>query len=451
MRAELDVLDELLLLLDDDATPLNVHCELRVEGRLDAERLEAAIRAAMLRHPIARAHLARPRARHRRYRWEIPDAPGSIPLRVEDCDGDDTLAAARERLLRATPALDEPGPFEALLAHHPGGDALMLNVHHAAGDGASTFRLMTAIARAYAGEADPLSGVDPFAARDVRALIGCSVRDRLRRLRGASEIARRALTGPTRMALPLSGPPAGYGFELFTLDRDEVDALRARTRARGTLNDMLLGALAVTLRSWNDSRGAPAGPVYLMMPVNVRPPEWRTEVFGNFAPWIGVRVPARDQRNIDSATAAAAASTGRIKALGLAGMLVDMWEPAHRLPVAAKRLIPPALPLASRFTVDTAELSNMGHVSGLPRSLGEAGEITSFWWTPPGWPKLGASFSAATFGTRLYIGLRYRHAVLDRAGARELAGTYRDVLVGPGTEAAGPQRAGWSGSGAAVR
>jgi NRPS condensation-like uncharacterized protein len=435
---DLDVLDELLLLLDDDATPLNVHCELRVEGTIDAERLEAAVREAMLRHPVARASLVPPRLRDRRHRWEIAAAVGSVPLSVVDCAGDDELAGARERLLRHTPPLDGPGPFRALLAHHPDGDALVLNLHHAAGDGAATFRFMSAIARAYADEPDPLPDVDPVAARDVRALIGRSFRDRLRRARGASETVRRVLTGPARMALPDPGPPAGYGFELFTLDRDEVDAVRARGSAGATLNDVLLGGLAVTIRRWNESRGGSSGPVYLMMPVNVRPAEWRSEVFGNFAPWIGVRVAADEQGDLSTAASAAARRSGRIKALGLAGMLVDMWEPAYELPVAVKRLIPPALPLASRFTVETAELSNMGHATGLPEALGEAGAITSFWWTPPGWPKLGASFSAATFRGRLYIGLRYRHAVLNRGGASELAGLYREALVGAGPAAVKP-------------
>ena len=429
----LDVLDELLLLLDNEATPLNVHCELRVRGTIDAARLQAAIRAAMLRHPIARAHLAPPRARDRRLRWEVPAGVGAVPLEVADCVDDGELVRARERLLACAPRLDASGPFRMLLAHHAGGDALVLSFHHAAGDGVSTFRFMSAVARAYAGEPDPLPDVDPVAVRDVRALIGRSVRARLRRGRAASEMARRARSQPVRMALGGDGPPAGYGFDHFTLSRDEVDAARARGAADATLNDVLLAGLAVAVRRWNDRHGGSRGSVYLMMPVNVRPAAWRSEVLGNFAPWIGVRVAEREQRDLASATAAVARRTGRIKARGLAGMLVDLWEPAYELPVAVKRVIEPLLARASRFTVDTAELSNMGHVTGLPHALGDAGEITSFWWTPPGWPKLGASFSAVTFASRLCIGLRYRAAVLDAAGASELAGLYREALVGDST------------------
>jgi NRPS condensation-like uncharacterized protein len=316
-----------------------------------------------------------------------------------------------------------------LLAHHPDGDAIVLSFHHAAGDGVSTFRFMSAVARAYAGEPDPLPAVDPIAARDVRSLIGRSVRARLGRGRAVSEMARRARAEPVRMALPGGDSPDGYGFELFTLSRDEVDAVRARGAAGATLNDVLLGGLAVAVRRWNARHGGSRGSVYLMMPVNVRPAAWRSEVLGNFAPWIGVRVGEREQDDVRAATAAIARRTARIKARRLAGMLVDLWEPAYELPVAAKRVIEPLLARASRFTVDTAELSNMGHMTGLPDALGDAGAITSFWWTPPGWPKLGASFSAVTFKSRLFIGLRYRAAVLDDAGAIELARLFREALL----------------------
>ena len=428
---ELDVLDELLLLLDDPATPLNVHCELRVEGALDPERVEGAIVAAAERHPMARARLVKPRLRDRRYRWEIGARLDPVPLRVADCADDAALAREREELLRTTPALDAPGPFRALVAHHPAGDALVLNLHHAAGDGASAIRLITAIARAYAGEDDSVPDVDPVAVRDVRALLGRSPGARLRRARGMGETLRRVVRGPVRMALPPGGPPAGYGFELFTLEAAEVAALREHGPPGSTLNDLLLGGLAVTLRRWNERHGGTRGPVYLMMPVNVRPGGWRTEVFGNFAPWIGVRVGPAEQGDASAAAAAAGARVRRIRRLGLAGMLVDLWEPAYELPVAVKRLVPPVLPLASRFTVETAELSNMGRIDGLPAALGDAGAVSSFWWTPPGWPKLGASFSAGTFGDRLHIGLRYRHAVMSPAAAAELAELYRAELTAP--------------------
>ena len=44
---------------------------------------------------------------------------------------------AREQVLNRTPSLTRPGPFSLLLAHTADGDVIVLNLHHAAGDGLS--------------------------------------------------------------------------------------------------------------------------------------------------------------------------------------------------------------------------------------------------------------------------------------------------------------------------
>src|SRR5947209_3314370 len=168
--ASLNVLDELYLHLDRGEEPWSIQLEVRAEGTIDAEQLAAAIGEATLRHPLARARLADTRGTDVRYRWEIFDELESVPLEVVDCADDGDLGSARERLLGRAPPLDRPGPFAIVLAHHPGGDALMLNLHHAAGDGLAALRLMGSIARAYAAADDPLPPVDPLAVRDVRAI-----------------------------------------------------------------------------------------------------------------------------------------------------------------------------------------------------------------------------------------------------------------------------------------
>src|SRR5205807_66018 len=191
-----------MLLLNNDEAPLNVHCEVRVEGRADAGRLVGAIRAAALRHPLARARLASLSPIGRRFNWELSDRLDRVPFEVVDCADDDAYLLARERLLHDAPALDTPGPFRLMLAHRPAGDSIVLNFHHAAGDGVSTCAFMASILRAYAGEADPPALVDQVAVRDVRRLVGRSLGKRLRRARGATDFARRLLRPPTRLALP---------------------------------------------------------------------------------------------------------------------------------------------------------------------------------------------------------------------------------------------------------
>ena len=170
--ASLNVLDELYLHLNRKEEPWSVHLELRVQGRIDGKRLQSAVRKAALSHPIARARLADARATDVRYRWEIADRLTSIDLQEIECEDPADLARGRERLLSRTPDLDRAGPFSLLLAHDPGGDALIMNLHHAAGDGLSALRLMGSIARAYARRKDPPATVDALEVRDVNAMAG---------------------------------------------------------------------------------------------------------------------------------------------------------------------------------------------------------------------------------------------------------------------------------------
>src|ERR1022692_1445833 len=184
LTTPLTVLDELYLHLDREEEPFSVHIEIRVEGRIDSARLQAAVREAALHHPIARARLANARAIDVRYRWEIVDELASVDLEEIECAFPKDLTHGRERLLSRIPDLDRPGPFSLLLAHDPGGDVVVMNLHHAAGDGLSAVRLMVSIARAYSGEQDPVPDLD---ALDVRDVSTGSVRERISRGRTALE------------------------------------------------------------------------------------------------------------------------------------------------------------------------------------------------------------------------------------------------------------------------
>src|SRR3954469_347798 len=124
----LSVLDELYLHLDRDDEPWSVHLEIEVEGTIDEARLTDAVREAARKHPIARARLADSRGTDVRYRWEIADELSNPQLEVVECETEADVAAARERLLATSPPLDRPGPFAVLLARHPDGDSLVLNL-----------------------------------------------------------------------------------------------------------------------------------------------------------------------------------------------------------------------------------------------------------------------------------------------------------------------------------
>jgi NRPS condensation-like uncharacterized protein len=88
-----------------------------------------------------------------------------------------------------------------------------------------------------------------------------------------------------------------------------------------------------------------SGAIYLMMPINLRPTEWRLDVLGNFASYVSVRVGSSDVTTLENAIQAAAASTRLIKDGAIAGLIVDLFGAPTILPTAVKRrmqdLIPP--------------------------------------------------------------------------------------------------------------
>jgi NRPS condensation-like uncharacterized protein len=423
----LNVLDELYLHLDREEEPWSVHVEIRVEGQIDPDRLRSAISAAARRHPLARARLARSRATDVRYRWEIADE-------LEDIDFEEVepgqLSEARERLLNRTPALDRFGPFAVLLAHDTGGDVIVLNLHHAAGDGLAALRLLASIARAYGDEEDPLPAVDPLEVRNVLGMSAAgSVKERLARTRATLDYLARGVSTPARIVPQGADGGPGYGFEEVAFEPAEVEQLSAHRSGGATVNDVLLGGLAATVKAWNERHGADADSVYLMMPINLRPPDWRLEVVGNFASYVSVRIGSAGLKDLTTAAQAAAENTRRIKQGGVAGLIVELFAAPTILPTALKQRMQDLIPLTGNLVVDTAVLSNLGRIDSVPR-LGEAGQVRELWFSPPGRMPLGASFGVATLEGRLFVTLRYRHALLDPEAAAEFVQLYRRTLLG---------------------
>ena len=159
-----------------------------------------------------------------RYFWEITDRVDHLPLEIVECPDDAALAHARDRLESMHVSLGSSPPFALTLAHHPGGDSLIMNLHHAAGDGMSSYRLMTSIARAYAGAEDPVPDVNPLGVRDLRGHIGARsvkdgivrarlLRDRVSEARSEGPAARIAIEGGVHGA-------KGFHFHLLRLGPD---------------------------------------------------------------------------------------------------------------------------------------------------------------------------------------------------------------------------------------
>jgi NRPS condensation-like uncharacterized protein len=221
----------------------------------------------------------------------------------------------------------------------------------------------------------------------------------------------------------------GYGFELLALSPDETASVLAKRIEDTTVNDVLLAALAVAIRRWNEANDGWPGRIALTMPVNLRPPEWREEIIGNFASYVTISLGVGDHRELRRALEVTAQRTRLIKRHGLAGLVVQMLVGPSLLPVAAKRQLQDLIALTGNTVVDTASLSNLEVLDGWP-SLGDgAGTVEAAWFSPPGRMPLGAAIGAATVGGRLHVTMRYPHAQFDRAGAHAFVDVYRDVLL----------------------
>src|SRR3954454_20435227 len=425
--AQLNILDELYLHLDREDEPWSVQLEVQAEGRIDADRLASATREAAALHPVARARLSDTRGTDRRYHWEIADELAEAPLEVVECSDGSAVERARERALGVVPSLDEAPPFALTLVQRPSGDSLILNIHHAAGDGIGALRLMGSILRAYAGEEDPLPDVDPIEARDIGKIVSTSLADRLSGGRALVEHMARFATPPARVA-PDGGAdePDGpaYGFELIQLSAEEANAAMELRRDGATMNDVLIGALGVAIRRWNEQHEGDGGRIALMMPVNLRPKEWRFDVIANFASYVTVHLAEDEQDDLDTAVPVTAERTRKIKDDGIPGLIVDLLAFPTALPTAIKQRLQQLIPLTGDMVVDTAVLSNLGKLEELPG-------VTRVGFSPPGRMPLGASFGVATLGDRMWVTLRYRHALFDADAAGEFLGLYKRVLLDP--------------------
>ena len=423
-----NVVDEAVHMLDSDAEPWSIELELRVAGSLDEPRFRRAVGEALALHPMARARKLPSRPSQRHLFWHIPDAPDVDPVAVVDCRDDAALQAMRAELLSRRVPLVESPPLRVRLVRHPGGDVVMLNVHHAASDGYGGLRILRSIGRAYAGSADPLPDLDLARARDLEGALSAPDVDRLApRLRDLADKARDQLSPPARIAADQAEDRPGYGFHHLALDPDTTRAIEEIDHP-GTVNDVLVAALHLAIADWNGEHAVACRRIGVMVPVNLRPSEWRQEVVGNFILPTRVTTTGQDRASPRRALDAVNAQSRRIKEAGTAAALIEVLGPASSLPLWAKRTTSPLLALTGNRLVDTAILSNLGELDDPPSFGPDAGETTELWFSAPARMPLGLSVGVATVGDRLFLSLRYRHPQFGPGAARRFAGLYQAAL-----------------------
>lgn len=421
------LVDEAVHLLDDSQEPWSIQLEARVAGRLDERRLRGALRTALHAHPMAGARMVAATRWSRRDRWALGGSTVDV-LRVIDCFDDDQLAAARAELQSLPLPLTTAPPVRAWLAHHPDGDVLMLNVHHAAMDAFGALRVLRTIARACAGQPDPVPAIGFLEARDLPARLShADPTTRLRRTLALAERLRDLAAPPARVARDGASSRPGYGFQLRALSREQTDAL-LRLDHPGTVNDVLVAALHLTIAAWNAEHGAPCERIGVLVPANLRPSSWREDVAGNFALPARSSTVARTRRTRRAVLASVTEQTSRKKRTGMGTAFLQLLGATGGLPLWAKRAAVRLIPLTGDRMVDTSMFSNLGMLTEPLDFGGDAGPATELWFSPPAHMPLGVTVGAVTMDGRLHLSFRHRHQQFAGAAAERFADRYMTEL-----------------------
>ena len=373
--------------------------EARVAGTLDEPRLRTALGSVLGR-----------------------SGPRSDPLDLVDCRDDAALDAARACLQCIAVPADRSPPLQACLARHPGGDVLMLSLNHAAVDGFGALRVMSAIAAAYAGDADTRP-LDFLATRDL-PVRPASARPSLamRRYTRAVELVRNLRDRPARLAADGSGDDDGCGFHLLALAADETAHVAGATRGRENTS-ILMAALHLAIGDWNGRHGAPPRRIGVLVHADLRPAHWREHLVGNFS--VTARMSTRRADRADPGTALATITrlVARNKRTRTGVALIAGLERASMLALWAKQSIVVLAPLTANHAVDTTVLCNLGRLDEAP-SFGPAGDALELWFSTPARAPLSLCLGAVIVGGRLHLTFRYPHRLFGPDSARRFADCY---------------------------
>lgn len=393
-------------------SPWGVHFEARVAGSLDEERLRRCLASA---------------------------APGDDRLTAVDCPDDDSLDRVREELQALAVPLDDQPPLRAVLARHPRGDVLMLNVNHATADGPGALMVLRTVARTYAAYPVRFPPVDFLATRDLPVRPVAPNRHRLaRRYQASMEKVRDALARPTRLMPDHAGKEPGHGFHLLTVEANDPASLAA-VRNPDVDNDVLVAALHLAVSVWNTEHGRPDGRIAALVPVDLRGDPWREGVVGNFSVTARVSTTPADRASPATALRAVAAQTARNIRSRTGTALIQALDRNGLLALWARQSVVVLQPLTANYLLDSAVLSFLGRLDA-PSFGGEAGEVTELWMSTPARMPFGLSVGAAVVSERLHLTFRYPHRLFAPEAGRRFAACYlaqiRLVASAAGTAAA---------------
>ena len=437
----LTAIEELDYLLERPAEPSLVLWEVHCRGHLDRAALAGAVTAAFGADLGAGRRLAAaPRWGRRLYWRPVAPAPGG-PLTEVSWRIPAELNALRERLFASPLSLTE-AVARVVLAVGPEHDVVIIQVHHTAFDGVSSLRLLSTITQAYRARATaphlhsvpdspPVPG--PLPHLDAPPSPPTSVTPALSTPANTPATSRRgraaAWPGTVTRIARQGGQPGrpGYGFVLATVPVPRP--ISGGDGPRPTVNDLLVAALCLTIDRWNMARGQVSGQISVTVPVNGRAAAQRWQGDGNLS-WLTRVVtgpshradPGLLLRHVATQTRVARERGRTHRTDTMSRLLATGWAPM----VVKQRVARLVRGLAAPLLTDTSLVSNLGLLPEAPTFDGSGTEPV---WLAPLCPMpKGLALGAVSVAGRLYLSVRYRLALLDRAAADDFTACFRAAL-----------------------
>lgn len=420
---------EQYMLADDSADyPRYFLLVLRLREPLDELLLRRAIDAATQRHPLLRANVEYDGDRPQR--WIVCPRP-QHPIQSRD--------RGSQRLDDGTwhaPSFDlqqEPG-VRFHVRHDRGGDALVVEFHHACTDGLGAVRFLSDVMGLYAAgllgadAALPMLAPNRLATRDAFGLTGW-----LRPLRwlygslGWLAAGEFLLHRPAALGnlLTASSLPAGgtSGLCSATLTARQTAALVLAAKRHGvTVNDLVIRDMFLALqeiieRHWAERTRAHKR---IMVPTNLRSGDDHLLPAANVVAMINLDRRPQRWKNPDRFLRVLHWELMLVKKLRLGVIFVQILHTLHTLFGTLERFLP-----RDRCQA-TCVVSNLGPVfAGFAPSLVRAVEFY-----PPIRPLTAAAFGVLTYNDCMTISLRYDPASVTADQAAELLERARHHLGG---------------------
>ena len=408
-----------------DPSAWTVQLEARVSGHLDAERLGQAVAAVLAGRPA------------------VVD-----PFAVVDCPDDAALDRARSDL-RGTPvAVEAWPPLRVWLAHHPGGDVVMLEVNHGAADGPAALLVLRSIAEAYAAGGGAGRPLDFPVSSDLPVRPASAAVSALEaRHRALTERIRDLLARPARLAPQGGVDQPGYGMHLVRLSAEDTGLVVDAERP-GTTRNVMVAALHLAIGEWNLRHGTPGRSIGVLVPVDLRPPGWPAETVGNFSVTARVSTARRHRSGPDAALREISSQTARNRRARTGAALLAALERTGLVPLWAKQSVVVIQPLTRNRLLDTALVANLGRQEHPPSFGDGAGPIVEMWYSAPARTPAGLCIGAVTLSGRLHLAFRYPRRLFDADAARRFVDCYVAELRSVGASRAGrrPKRERTGGS-----